>query len=102
MQNRMGGGTSQMRKRDEIVSGCMSKAHDGEMTFVLLGRDASAPETIRFWIEHRIRTGQNKPGAPKLAEAENCARVMEMERGDYQMGRNADDLAREIRHRTTT
>lgn len=31
-----------MRKRDELVAGCMAKAHDDEMTFVLLGRDPAA------------------------------------------------------------
>lgn len=59
----------------------MAKARDDEMTFVLLGRDPSAPTAIRAWIEDRIRTGQNKPGDPKIVEAVACAKAMEAESG---------------------
>lgn len=69
-----------MRKRDELVVGCMAKAKDNEMTFVLLGRDASAPGTIRDWIARRIKDGLNLPGDAKLVEAEECARIMESEK----------------------
>jgi hypothetical protein len=69
-----------MRKRDELANGCMAKARDDEMTFVLLGRDFAAPAAIRFWIAERIRGGKNRPGDPKLVEAEECARTMEAER----------------------
>jgi hypothetical protein len=69
-----------MRKRDELTSGCMAKAKDHEMTFVLLSRDEDAPKTIRYWIACRIESGKNKPGDPKLVEAEQCARIMEAER----------------------
>jgi len=69
-----------MRKRDELTDGCMAKALDDEMTFVLLGRDTAAPVAIRAWIAERIRTGKNQPGDPKLVEAEECARIMEAER----------------------
>jgi hypothetical protein len=68
-----------MRKRDELTrpNSCLNKARDGEMLFVLLGRDEDAPETIRYWIRRRIRRGKNKPGDPKMVEAELCAQAME-------------------------
>jgi len=69
-----------MRKHDELISGCMAKARDDEMTFVLLGRDEDAPDTIRDWIRRRIRRGKNQPGDPKIVEAAECARTMESER----------------------
>jgi hypothetical protein len=69
-----------MRKRDELTKGCMAKAGDDEMTFVLLARDEDAPDTIRDWIRRRIARGKNQPGDAKLVEAEECARVMERER----------------------
>lgn len=71
-----------MRKRDELTSpkACMVRAHDDEMTFVLLGRDAAAPATIRAWIAERVRLGKNQPGDPQLVEAEDCAATMEDER----------------------
>lgn len=71
-----------MRKRDELTAGCMAKARDDEMTFVLLGRDPSAPVAIRAWIADRIRQGWNEPDDPKIVEADECARTMEAERGN--------------------
>jgi len=70
-----------MRKRDELTNSnaCMVRARNDEMTFVLLGRDAAAPATIRFWIDERIRLGKNKPGDDQIVEAESCARTMEEE-----------------------
>lgn len=70
-----------MRKRDELTNpnGCMFRARDDEMTFVLLGRDAAAPDTIRAWIKRRIELGKNQPGDPQMVEAEECARIMEAE-----------------------
>jgi hypothetical protein len=71
-----------MRKRDELTNpaGCMVRARDDEMTFVLLGRDAAAPTAIRAWIAERIRLGKNRPDDAQIVEAEECARVMEVER----------------------
>ncbi len=71
-----------MRKRDELTnpSGCMFRAHDDEMTFVLLGRDEAAPPTIRHWIHERIALGKNAPGDPQLVEAAACAETMTRER----------------------
>lgn len=69
-----------MRKRDELTKGCMAKAGDDEMTFVLLGRDRSAPFAIRAWIANRVATGKNRHDDPQILEAEECARIMEAER----------------------
>lgn len=51
-----------MRKRDELTdpNSCMSRAKDDEWTFVLLGRDAAAVDTVRFWIAKRIELGKNQ------------------------------------------
>ena len=68
-----------MRKVDELKSGCMAKAGDQEMTFVLLSRDPVAAATIRFWAEQRISAGLNLPHDPKINEAFQCAKTMEAE-----------------------
>lgn len=75
-----------MRKSDELTrdDSCMSRAHYTEMTFVLLGRDLTAPDTIRFWVAERIRIGKNQPDDPQVREALECARTMEQERGNDQ------------------
>lgn len=72
-----------MRKVAELTnpSSCMSRARDDEMTFVLLGRDAAAPNAIRMWVAERIRLGKNEPDDPQVLEALECARTMEKERG---------------------
>jgi hypothetical protein len=71
-----------VRKIDELhnPTSCINRAHDHEMTFVLLGRDAAAPVAIRAWIAERIRQGKNKLGDAQLREAEFCAVRMEIER----------------------
>ena len=70
-----------MRKLDELMDpkSCMSRARPDEMTFVLLGRDAAAPYTIREWIKKRIELGKNQPGDAQIVEAEECARQMELD-----------------------
>lgn len=70
-----------MRKRDELTDpkSCMSRAHDDEMTFVLLARDVAAAETIRFWVARRIELGKNKPDDPQIVEALECARQMDID-----------------------
>ena len=70
-----------MRKKDELSkpNTCMAHAHPDEMVFVLLGRDAAAPEAIRAWVEERIRLGKNVRTDPQITEALECARVMEGE-----------------------
>lgn len=70
-----------MRKSQELSDpkSCMSRARDDEMTFVLLGRDAAAPATIRFWANERIRLGKNTSTDPQIVEAFECAAAMESE-----------------------
>lgn len=81
-----------MRKRDELTSpdSCLSKATDGEMLFVLLGRDECAPAAVRFWMSERVRTGLNMPGDGNMQDAERCARLMET---DQLKVRRREDLA---------
>jgi hypothetical protein len=58
----------------------MSRAHANEMTFVLLGRDITAPAVIREWCRLRCLYGKNKPKDEQIMEALECARIMEVER----------------------
>lgn len=71
-----------MKKRDELTNdrSCMSRARDDEWTFVLLGRDAAAPATVRFWVSERLRIGKNTPSDAQIIEAIVCADAMEAER----------------------
>lgn len=70
-----------MRKRDELTDplSCMSRAKPNELTFVLLGRDVCAPDTIRHWCRSRCRAGKNVWGDAQIREAMECARNMELE-----------------------
>lgn len=61
---------------------CMGRARYDEMTFVLLERDAAAPDTIRFWVSKRIRLGKNVLGDAQSTEALDCANKMEQNRAD--------------------
>lgn len=71
-----------MRKADELTdpTSCMSRARDNEMTFVLLGRDITAPDTIRSWVALRMGCGKNVVTDPQIVEALACADQMEAER----------------------
>lgn len=71
-----------MRKIAELhdPDSCMSRAEPREMTFVLLGRDIAAPETIRHWVSLRIAAGKNRKNDPQIREALACAKTMEKER----------------------
>jgi hypothetical protein len=70
-----------MRKKQELnePKSCLSRAREDEMLFVLLGRDAAAPATIRFWMEERIRLGKNTGEDEQITEAAMCATQMEMD-----------------------
>ena len=61
-----------MRKRDELICGCMAKARPDEMTFVLLARDAAAPVAIRAWIAERVRLGKNRPHDEQIVDLYFC------------------------------
>jgi hypothetical protein len=51
---------------------CLAKAYDDEMLFVLMARDATAPEVVVEWIKQSIRTQPRE----KLMEALECALCM--------------------------
>lgn len=80
---------AEMLKAMEKVDGqsCWNKAANDEMIFVLLGRDAAAPHTVREWCKERIRLGKNKIGDHQITEALKCADRMEgsSEAGDVPM-----------------
>lgn len=76
-----------MKKIDELKQGCMAKAFEDEMTFVLLARDKVAPSVIRFWAHERIAFGLNDPGDPQIAEALECAHAMETQRDEIRKRR---------------
>ena len=60
-----------MLKRDELISGCLSRAADDEPVFVLRGQDKLAPGLIRQWAAqaHALGMKQSKVGeALKLAD----------------------------------
>lgn len=71
-----------MIKREELTNpqSCMSRAQDGEMTFVLLARDAAAPRAILEWVSERIRLGKNRAGDAQIREAIDCAETMKTQR----------------------
>lgn len=71
-----------MRKYAEVSSpaSCLNRAVEHEMIFVLLGRDAAAPDTIRYWVAVRIEQGKNKLDDLQIVEALKCADMMEQER----------------------
>jgi hypothetical protein len=68
-----------MRKHDELRqdTSCLNRAAEQEMLFVLLGRDAAAPATIRYWCQERIARGKNQAGDYQIEEALKCAAAME-------------------------
>jgi hypothetical protein len=69
-----------MIKTEELVKGCMAKAFDDEMTFVVMARDEVGADTIRDWCRRRIVKGLNKPGDAKITEALACADIMDTQR----------------------
>ncbi len=68
-----------MKKIHELnnLDSCLNRAHDGEMIFVLLGRDVAAPTTICHWVEKRIEAGKNILSDPQIQEALKCADEMQ-------------------------
>ena len=78
-----------MQKLKELCdpNSCLSKAMDSERLFVLLARDEAAPVAIRAWIKERVRLGKNRTSDAQIAEAEECARLMEIERIGVLAGR---------------
>lgn len=70
-----------MQKFKELTdqSSCINRAKNDEWTFVLLGRDSAAPDTIRDWVRRRIKMGKNKTTDRQIIEALSCAKKMEEE-----------------------
>lgn len=64
-----------MLKREELTNSTstLNKAGDGEMLFILLGRDPAAPAAIRAWVEERIRLGKNELRDQQIMTALRCA-----------------------------
>ena len=71
----------------------MSRAYATEMTFVLLARDATAPQVIRFWCDLRIALGKNNQGDDQIQEALACADAMESDYKNYQIAREPGSQA---------
>lgn len=84
-----------MLKSEELApgaQGCLARADDNEMVFVLLARDATAPMVIDIWCDARIACGKNEPTDHQIIEARKCAEVM---REQYK-SRLLDKLARSL------
>ena len=63
-----------MRKADELTKqGCLNKAADDEMLFVLRAQDRTAPHVVLHWISKNFQTAPEE----KLREAFECALEME-------------------------
>lgn len=69
---------------------CLDNAAEDEPIFVLLARDAQAPETIRRWVELRRAAGQDEL---QCQEAEVWARMMEI----WRQRNRPDKPQREVR-----
>lgn len=71
-----------MRKRDELTNpdSCMSHAFPEEYTFVLLGRDITAPLVIWFWCILRVLFRKNRWCDSQLTDARWTALHMKEER----------------------
>jgi len=67
---------------------CWNKARENEHVFVLLERDAAAPETLRFWAKRRVELGTNQRFDPQIVEALDCAD--RMEKAEARRGRGED------------
>jgi len=68
-----------MQKIKEIQdpTSCWNKAMPTEQLFILLGRDQTAPATIRFWANERLRLGKNKISDLQIKEALQLAVLLE-------------------------
>jgi hypothetical protein len=73
-----------MIKREELSNpnSCMNRAHEDEMTFVLLGRDPAAPKAIREWVARRVYLGKNQYDDPQITEALAVADEMERQQNN--------------------
>lgn len=76
-----------MRRYEEMErsDSCFNRAHENEWVFVLLGRDAAAPATIRYWCAQRVSLGKNQVDDPQITEALRCAEAMEKDHYQREM-----------------
>lgn len=70
-----------MKKKDELTNpdSCLSRATEDEWVFVLLGRDKTTANTIRFWVSERVRLGKNKVTDYQIVSAMEVARAIDLE-----------------------
>jgi hypothetical protein len=70
-----------VRKKEEMedIGSCLNMALPGELLFVLLARDESAPATIEFWAKDRIVRGKNKATDLQIVQAFRIATQMRVE-----------------------
>lgn len=68
-----------MKKTEEISdpNSCFNRALPEEPMFVLLGRDASAPDVLRRWASDRVERGKNQAGDQQIVKALKLAEEME-------------------------
>ena len=69
-----------MLKKEELApgaTGCLAKADDDEMLFILRAQDKTAPKAILNWIANNIDTLPED----KAREAFECAMKMRKQRG---------------------
>ena len=62
------------------------RAKPDERIFVLLGRDAAAPATIRHWAAERIHLEKNAAGDDQIREALEIADEMERDQAQETRG----------------
>lgn len=69
-----------MEKKNELApgaQGCLAKAQDDEMLFILRAQDESAPKVVLHWIAKNFETVSDT----KLREAFECALQMKHFKG---------------------
>lgn len=82
-------------KEQSEPNSCFNRAEPGEMVFVLLARDAAAPHAIRAWANERVRLGKNAAWRdPQIAEALQCAAIMERQYPPLRYGETPEEIAR--------
>jgi hypothetical protein len=67
---------------------CLEKAFDDERLFVLMTRDATAPEVVLEWIKLNIHSQPEK----KLREAFDCAMEMRNRQEYFQQKKKLESL----------
>lgn len=68
-----------------LASSCLNKAHDEEVLFVMMARDAAAPDAIRAWAQRRVDLGLNKADDAEIVEAIGAADLMDEQRPELRM-----------------